>query len=501
MRLEGIPIDGGLENADLLRMLQQRAWGRLRTVLHASALVLTGATLAALATRSTGLLWIYAAFALPLATALVLDFGGRKREASAVVALGYWMASTAAVFLLGGVRSPGSFAYLPIVVIAGLFWSWRAATVLAAASLAAVSLAALLEGLGALPFPVQHTTAGLLLQSFAGSLAMTAVLVGVTVYTLHEALEEGRRQAARTEEPLLQVPRVLAVLDRLGVVRAVGPTMRERTGYERGELIGKHISSLELFGQNGQAVADDLRLLVGHDGEETRKVSLRCKDGAMALGVARLHMVTLANGGTAHRVVLYESTNGHDAEARPNELDPRGEKSAKAARVLDLGNELATLSPMLSRMAGDELSLAIRIHGEPCFVRMDKLSLKKIATNLIVNARSTTSPGGEIVVELARAFSPGLHSPSHTSAIELSVTGSGIDPDFATPQQLLAAGSTTNDAFNAGLSLTTVSYLVSRLGGSVQVDRAAYGIGPTVRVLLPEAPSSDVISPLVNPPC
>ena len=491
MRLDGIPIDGGLENADLLRALQQRAWGRLRTVLHASALVLAGATLAALATRSAALLWIYAAFALPLATALALDFGGRKREASAVVSLGYWVAATAAVFLLGGVRSPGSFAYLPIVITAGVFWSWRAATVLAAASLAAVSVAALLEGLGALPFPVQPATAGLLLQSFAGSLAMTAVLVGVTVYTLHEALDEGRRQAARTEELLLQVPHVLAVLDRLGVVRAVGPAMHERTGYEHQELIGQHISRLELFGQDRQAVADDLRLLAGRDGEAKRKVPLRCKDGALALGEARVHTVALDNGGTASRIVLYESDDGHRTESRRDELDLRGEKSAKAAPVLDLGSELATLSPMLSRMAGDELSLAIRIHGEPCFVRMDKLSLKKIATNLIVNARSTTSPGGEIVVELAHSFSPGAHYPT-PRAIELSVTGSGIDPDFATPQQLLEAGGTTNDAINTGLSLTTVSYLVSRLGGTVQVDRAAYGIGPTVRVLLPEASSSDV---------
>jgi PAS domain S-box-containing protein len=251
MRLDEAGLWFGPENEELAYALRSRTSVWLGTVLRASALVVATAAIAAVATRSAPVWWIFGLFALVIGAALLLDATKRTREAGVVLSLGFWAAATAAVFCLGGVRSPGSFVYLPIVITAGLFWHWRAAAALAAASLGAVILAALLDHVHLLPLPLHAPTAARLLPIFAGSLTMTVVLVGIALHTLRGALQDVRRHALRSEELLLTVPDVLAVLDRHGVVLAVGPSMQERTGYAPNELVGKGAA-------DGLAVARDI---------------------------------------------------------------------------------------------------------------------------------------------------------------------------------------------------------------------------------------------------
>ena len=97
-------------------------------------MVLAVSGLVALVTRLQPTWRIYGAFAGVLLLALLLDAADQKRAAAIVLPLGFWSAASLAVFLLGGVRSPGLFVYLPVVITAALFWSWRAAGGLTAAS-------------------------------------------------------------------------------------------------------------------------------------------------------------------------------------------------------------------------------------------------------------------------------------------------------------------------------------------------------------------------------
>jgi PAS domain S-box-containing protein len=311
------------ENEDLACALRLRTAGWLRTVLRASALVLAAATLAGVAVRASPVWWIHGAFATVLGVSLVLDAMKRTREASVVLTVGFWMAATAAVAVLGGAHSPGVFVYLPIVVTAGLFWSWRAAALLAAASFGSVMLAAWLDAIHQLPRPIHPISAARIVPIFAGSLTMTAVLVGVAIHTLHSMLKDAQRSAIRIEELLLQAPDALVVFDRLGVVLAVSPSMRERMGYGPTDLVGKHSSRLDLFNRDGRSVADDLRLLGARDAEGAREFALTRSDGTPAWGEARLHTVAMGKGDPVRRIVLYDVTRRHVVEARHADIEAR----------------------------------------------------------------------------------------------------------------------------------------------------------------------------------
>jgi PAS domain S-box-containing protein len=359
---------------------------------------------------------------------------------------------------------------------------------------------------------------------------------------------------------LLNVPDVLAVLDNLGVILAVSPALYERTGYEPKELVGKHVSRVELFGQDRRLVVDDLRLLDVQGGEGAREFVLRCRDGGRAWGEVRMHALPLGNGDSLRRIVLYDVTRRHIAEARQAELEIRVEQSRRletvgllaggvahdfnnlltvilalgslldeklqadsparqllteinesAVRAAELARnllhaeprtsfetlaverELAELSPMLSRMVGDPIRLAMRIHADPCLVRMDKISLERIATNLIINAREAMPNGGEIVVAIAPSSDVGGGEASRR-VIELSVADTGVGMDSATRQRIFEPFYTTKGEAGTGLGLATVEGIVTRLGGSIVVDSRP-GRGTTVRVFLPEASSDGVSSP------
>jgi PAS domain S-box-containing protein len=220
---------------------------------------------------------------------------------------------------------------LPIVVTAGLFWSWRAAAVLTVASLGVEIMVFWLDATGRLPVPLRAPTVELLFRIFAGSLTMTAVLVAVALHSLRGALQDVRRHALRTEELLVHVPDVLAVLDRLGVVLAVGPAMRTRTGYEPKELVGKHVSRVDMFGPGRRSLAEDLRVLSAPDNEGpgALELELRCKDGGGAWGEARLHTLPLGKGDALRRIVLYDVTGRHLAEQRQADLEKRVERGKR----------------------------------------------------------------------------------------------------------------------------------------------------------------------------
>src|SRR5882724_11611914 len=202
---------------DLTHELRRVTAPWLSVVLWTSGIVLAASGIAAVAMRSTPSWWVYGSFASATAAALCLDHAGRSRAAGVVLSLGFWMSATVAVMFLGGVRSPGTFVYLPIVVTAALFWSWRAAGWLVGASVGVVTLAMVLEALDRLPTPIQVPTSGPLIRIFPSSLIMTGLLIGVAIRCLRTALSHVRRHATHAEHLLVDAPDTIAVLDRTGM--------------------------------------------------------------------------------------------------------------------------------------------------------------------------------------------------------------------------------------------------------------------------------------------
>jgi PAS domain S-box-containing protein len=552
MQHEGTRFWFGPLSEDLAYAVRLRTLAWLGTVLRASALVLTASGIAALATKSTPVWWIYGSFSAVVVVALVLDWARRTREAGVVLSLGFWAVATAAVFFLGGVRSPGSFVYLPIVITTGLFWSWRAAAVLTAATLGVEVFVVWLDSIDRLPTPVQAPTAGPLLRIFASSLTMTAVLVGVALHSLRGALQDVRRNALRTEELLLHVPDVLAVFDRLGVVLAVGPSLRERTGYDATELVGKHVSRIALFGERRRSLGVDLRSL----GTKGCEIELACKGDAALWGEFRLHALPIGKGDSLRRVVLYDITRRHVAETRQTELEKRVERAKRletmgllvggvthdfnnlltvilsvgsvldsqlppestarellqdinqsalraaelarqllAARpsepseVIDVDREIAELEPMLARLAGDKVRLRMHRSDDACLARIDRAQLERIATNLVANARDAMPDGGTIVIEVGNSVDPDDRS---RRVVELGVSDTGVGMDSATRQRIFEPFYTTKPE-GTGLGLASVDGIVSQVGGTIRIESQP-ARGTRVRVLLPEAASEELSS-------
>jgi PAS domain S-box-containing protein len=329
MRLDEARRCFRFEKEDLAYALRLRISVWLGAVLRASSAVLAAAAIAGALTEMSSVWWIYGAFAIVLLGSLVLDGMKRTREAGVVLSLGFWGAATLAVVVLGGARSPGVFVYLPIVLTAGLFWSWRAAAGLAAASLAVVTLAAWLDEIHRLPLPLRALSSAGHLPIFAGSLTMTVFLVGIALHTMHGVLRDAQRSLLRTEDLLLHVPDALAVFDRLGIVLAVSSAMAERMGYAATDLIGKHISHIDLFNRDSHTVSDDLRWLGVRGGEGGRELPLTRRDGSPAWGEARMHAIPIGTGDSLRRIVLYDVTRRHLAEARQADLEERMQRSRR----------------------------------------------------------------------------------------------------------------------------------------------------------------------------
>jgi PAS domain S-box-containing protein len=557
MGIDDTPFWFGAFADDVAHAVRQRTAGWLRTVLRASAVVTAASGLVGVLTKSSPSWALYGSFVLAIAVSLALDVAKRAREAGIALSLGFWVVASAAVFFLGGVHSPATFMYLPIVVTAALFWSLRAAAGLTVASIGVEMLAAYLDSVHLLPLPLRPPGAGPLLRIFAASITMTAVLVGVAIHCLRAALVDVRRSVLRSEQLLLEVPGVIAVFDRQGVLMAVSGSVAEKTGFTAAELVGKHVSRIEMFGPDRRAVTDGFRLLGTGPGDGVHKFELRHKDGSRAWAEARAQAFTASKRDSARRIVLYDVSRQMLAEERQSELEERLERSRRleamgllvggvthdfnnlltvimsvgavldsqlshdadarellreinqsAARAATLARELLAtrpaddadtidvniaieeIGPVLSRMAGDGVHLVLKTHAVPCLVRIDKVELERVATNLVVNARDAMPRGGELVVEIARCLDPDAPADTTRRMVELSVLDSGVGMDPATKQRIFEPFYTTKGQAGSGLGLAAVDGIVARLGGQIRVDSEP-GHGTRVRVLLPEAPPDD----------
>ncbi|MET0592636.1 MAG: HAMP domain-containing sensor histidine kinase, partial [Polyangiaceae bacterium] len=337
----------------------------------------------------------------------------RTREAGMVLTLGFWMASTAAVVFLGGAHSPGVFIYLPIVIAAGLFWSWRAAAWLAAASFGAVTLAAWFAAIHLLPLPIRPISPARVVPIFAGSLAMTAVLVGIARNTMHGVLRDAQRAAAHAEE------------------------RNERS------------RRLEAMGLIAGGIAHDFNNLL-----------------TVILSLGSVLNREIAADSPARELLVDMNASAVRAAALAREL--LATKSSNPAHVVDVGRALSAFEPVLGRMLGDEkMELSLRLPDRPCLVRMARGSLERIVTNLVMNARDAMPEGGDIVVAVA---APRDAEGPAANMVELSVcdTGTGIDPSLQ--PRIFEPFFTTKGASGTGLGLASVDDMVARLGGFIRVD-------------------------------
>jgi len=156
------------------------------------------------------------------------------------------------------------------------------------------------------------------------------------------------------------------------------------------------------------------------------------------------------------------------------------------------------LEPMLRRLIGEHIDLAVNAGREPLPIAADRSQMEQVVLNLVVNARDAMSGGGRLDIELEKVpadknSSPGVLSRDHV-LLSVSDTGSGISQE-ALPHVFEPFFTTKSADKGTGLGLSTVHGVVSGSEGSVEVESVP-DEGSTFRIRLPLTSGRESNAPL-----
>ncbi len=178
-------------------------------------------------------------------------------------------------------------------------------------------------------------------------------------------------------------------------------------------------------------------------------------------------------------------TDIHDSAERAARLTRQmltfGRRGPSMPRPVDLGAITAGVTPMLRRIIGDDVELAVHIEPDLPVARLDAAQIEQLLVNLVLNARDAMPGGGRIriVVERLPASSQG------PGRVGLTVEDSGVGMDAETLAHAFEPFySTKGPSHGTGLGLATAYGIVTMAGGEITVDSEA-GTGTTVRVSFP----------------
>jgi two-component system, OmpR family, sensor kinase len=159
---------------------------------------------------------------------------------------------------------------------------------------------------------------------------------------------------------------------------------------------------------------------------------------------------------------------------------------------LDEGRPLERQPVELVGLAGEAVEAAQTISGdwpvsiaadEPVEVTGDRMRLREVLDNLLVNVRTHTQPGTRTMVR--------VHTDGSEAIVEVADEGPGLAADDAArvfERFYRADPSRARERGGTGLGLAVVAALVEAHGGRVELDSSP-GSGATFRVRLPLAAS------------
>lgn len=145
-----------------------------------------------------------------------------------------------------------------------------------------------------------------------------------------------------------------------------------------------------------------------------------------------------------------------------------------APEPLNLGTTLAELSPLLTDLLPDTISLTMDLPSDPAWVFADSSEMTQLVMNLVLNARDAITGPGSITVNLTTG--------QLIVCLEISDSGSGIDD--AILKQMFDPFFSTKDERGIGLGLANVEAIVTRTEGKIEVESSE--AGTVFRIRLPE---------------
>jgi signal transduction histidine kinase/CheY-like chemotaxis protein len=232
--------------------------------------------------------------------------------------------------------------------------------------------------------------------------------------------------------------------------------------------------------------------------------------GQLAGGVAHDFNNILATIMMEAELAVTETDLSPEARVALNDIRAAAERAANLTRqllafsrrqvmqtrLLDLNEIVTSLSKMLQRILGEDVSLQLNLHPRSLMARADAGMLDQVLLNLVVNARDAMPKGGKLTIETAERFPAKGEAdlPPDTIAgryvcLSVTDTGCGMSPEIRA--HLFEPFFTTKEpGKGTGLGLATVFGIVKQHGGTITVS-SNVGEGTTFRVFLPAEETAD----------
>ena len=169
------------------------------------------------------------------------------------------------------------------------------------------------------------------------------------------------------------------------------------------------------------------------------------------------------------------------AAALSGRLMALGRQEAEPPRLLDLGEELQAIQPLLQMLVPGNLTLHLDA-PEPMPFLGTRGMLEQILVNLVGNARDAMPSGGVITL---RGQAPRTEEGPVGPLLEIQDTGTGI-PEELQAQVFQPFFTTKAPGSGTGLGRATVKSMLEKAGGSIQFISSP-GHGTTFQIRLPFA--------------
>jgi two-component system cell cycle sensor histidine kinase/response regulator CckA len=160
------------------------------------------------------------------------------------------------------------------------------------------------------------------------------------------------------------------------------------------------------------------------------------------------------------------------------------------ARPIDVNEIAIDLQPILARLIGDGVEVALELAAKGCVVA-DAGQLDQILLNLAVNSRDAMPEGGRITIRTENVILDGKYPngpvpemPGNYIMLAVSDTGIGMTEEIRS--RAFDAFFTTKPAgLGTGLGLSTVYGIVQQSAGYIHIYSEP-GLGTTVRIYFPK---------------
>jgi two-component system cell cycle sensor histidine kinase/response regulator CckA len=175
---------------------------------------------------------------------------------------------------------------------------------------------------------------------------------------------------------------------------------------------------------------------------------------------------------------------GERAAALTSQLLAIGHRRAVQSVVVDPDAVMESMRPMLVRLLGEDVELALVPGSPPARILADPAELERALLNMVINARDAMPEGGRLEFR-TRVMGADLPDSWRVVALMVSDTGAGMDPE--TVEHCFEPFFTTKGlARGTGLGLAAVHAMVTQAGGHITVE-STVGCGTTFTLWFPAA--------------